>query len=248
MKKLNTVIIGCVKFSYSILKELNNNNSLKIVAIVTKKKSKIHSDFYSLREFSKKKNIPYFISNGKDEKSMIKFLSKFNLDLGFCIGWSHILSPDLLCTTRIGFLGYHPAELPKNKGRHPIIWSLALGLSNTASTFYLMDKLADNGDIVDQRKININNTEDAKAIYDKLTKVAKIQVTKIVKDIAKDKIKTIKQKKSEGNYWRKRSKLDGKIDWRMNYQAIYNLVRALCKPYPGAYCSYNEKEFFSMGK
>ncbi|WP_408641721.1 DUF4422 domain-containing protein [Sporofaciens musculi] len=46
-----------------------------------------------------------------------------------------------------------------------------------------------------------------------------------------------------GNSWRKRGKTDGKIDWRMSVRAIYNLVRALAKPYVGAHFEYQGLEY-----
>ena len=52
----------------------------------------------------------------------------------------------------MGILGYHPSLLPFNRGRHPIIWALALGLKETGSTFFFMDENADTGDIVSQKK------------------------------------------------------------------------------------------------
>ena len=53
----------------------------------------------------------------------------------------------------LGIIGFHPAALPRNRGRHPIVWALVLGLEETASTFFFMDKGADTGDILSQEKI-----------------------------------------------------------------------------------------------
>ena len=60
--------------------------------------------------------------------------------------------------------------------------------------------------------------------------------------LKKNKVKSLKQRNLESNYWRKRSEVDGKIDWRMDAQSIDNLVKALTKPYPGAYFLFNEKK------
>ena len=59
----------------------------------------------------------------------------------------------------------------------------------------------------------------------------------------KNKLKIYKKKSSHpGNTWRKRSKEDGKIDWRMSTKSINNLTRALTPPYPYAYFVYKRKE------
>ena len=76
----------------------------------------------------------------------------------------------------MGVLGYHPAELPKNRGRHPIIWALVLGLKRTASTFFFMDEGADTGDILSQYKINISKNDNAETLYNRIIEVAMKQV------------------------------------------------------------------------
>ena len=60
-----------------------------------------------------------------------------------------------------GVIGYHPAALPANRGRHPIIWALVLGLSEIASTFFRMDTGADTGPIIDQEPVPIDDDDDA---------------------------------------------------------------------------------------
>ena len=64
--------------------------------------------------------------------------------------------------SKLGFIGYHPANLPENKGRHPIIWAIALGLSKTASSFFIMNKFADQGAIIDKKPIYIDKKDNAK--------------------------------------------------------------------------------------
>ena len=71
---------------------------------------------------------------------------------------------------------------------------------------------------------------------------AKKQIRTILKKIETDNLKSKKQIKKNSNFWRKRSEIDGKIDWRMSAESIYNLVRALNKPYPGAFFQINNKK------
>lgn len=51
----------------------------------------------------------------------------------FCFGWSRLIKPPLLELPPMGVVGFHPAALPKNRGRHPLIRALVLGLRETAS-------------------------------------------------------------------------------------------------------------------
>ena len=195
MKKLNVAMIGCVEFSIHMLKELYRSKNVNIVAIVTKTKSDFNSDFYSLKGFAVKKNISFFISSGKDEEKIIKFFKKFDIDVGFCIGWSHILGLKVLNIPKLGFIGYHPANLPENKGRHPIIWAIALGIKKTASSFFIMNKFADQGAIIDKKPIYIDKKDNAKKLYFKLILTAKKQLKSILKNISENNLKPIKQEK-----------------------------------------------------
>jgi methionyl-tRNA formyltransferase len=142
----------------------------------------------------------------------------------------------------MGVLGFHPTKLPQNRGRHPIIWSLALGLKKSASTFFFMDEGADSGKILSQKNFEILDSDDAQSLYDKFVNIALLQIENFLPQLKKKTYQTIKQNHKISNSWRKRVKIDGKIDFRMTSQAIYNLVRALTKPYVGAHINYKDRE------
>ena len=76
----------------------------------------------------------------------------------------------------MGIVGYYPAALPSNRGRHPLIWALVLCLTETASTLFFMDEGADSGDILDQRQVSILPSDDAKSLYQRITQVAISQI------------------------------------------------------------------------
>jgi len=142
----------------------------------------------------------------------------------------------------LGVVGFHPAALPANRGRHPLIWALFLGLKKTASTFFLMDEGADSGDILSQKPIEIVESDDAGSLYKKITQVALLQIQEFIPLLQNRSFKRIKQNNLKANYWRKRGDRDGQIDWRMSAECISNLVRALSKPYVGAHFLVNGKE------
>ena len=77
-------------------------------------------------------------------------------DIIFCFGWSSLIKSEVLNLTKLGVVGYHPAMLPNNRGRHPLIWAKILGLTQTGSTYFFMDEGADTGDILDQSSFEIS--------------------------------------------------------------------------------------------
>jgi methionyl-tRNA formyltransferase len=147
-----------------------------------------------------------------------------------------------LALAPLGVIGYHPAALPQNRGRHPIVWTLALGLRETASTFFFMDERADAGDLLSQRRLEISPDDDAGDLYRKLTALALAQLSAFVPQLARGGYPRTPQDHSQANTWRKRTKADGQVDWRMSAGGIHNLVRALARPYVGAHCLWEGRE------
>jgi methionyl-tRNA formyltransferase len=141
----------------------------------------------------------------------------------------------------MGIIGYHPTALPANRGRHPLIWALALGLKETASSFFFMDEGADSGDILSQEPVAISPTDDAGSLYQRITTTAMSQIRDFIPQLSEGNYTRVQQDHSQANTWRKRSIEDGKIDWRMSADSIHNLVRALTHPYVGAHFIHRER-------
>lgn len=233
--------IGCVNFSKELLISIINVPKIKIVGIATKKSSKFNSDHYDLSKVGNPHNVPFrYIDDINDSKTE-GWIYSLSPDIIFCFGWPSLLKQNILSIPNFGVIGYHPSELPINRGRHPIIWALVLGLTKTGSTFFLMNEGADTGDIISQRKLKIKKNDDAESLYFKLVEISKNQLNDIISDLNNDSLVKTPQI-NEGNFWRKRSKKDGLIDWRMSSENIYNLIRGLTRPYVGAHFEFNGEE------
>jgi methionyl-tRNA formyltransferase len=239
---MRILFIGCVRFSYECLKKLIEIKA-DIVGIVTKESSSFNDDFYDLTVIANQNNIPIKQVRDINHPNNISWIKSHNPDILFCFGWSSLLKTDLLNLTDLGVVGYHPADLPNNKGRHPLIWAKALGLNESASTFFFMDESVDGGDILNQKKFPILFEESALDLYKKIIDIALQQIKEFVPQLTKGVYPRITQNKTIGNEWRKRFKQDGYIDFRMTTRDICNLVRALSKPYAGAHCNYGGVEY-----
>ena len=143
--------------------------------------------------------MPFKYVRDINSKKNNKWIQDLNPDLIFCLGWSSLLKRSTLDIPKFGVIGYHPSLLPKNKGRHPIIWALALGLKETGSTFFLMNEGVDTGKIINKKKIKINQSDDASKLYDKLTSVAKVQIDTIINNFHSKNIKFLDQLSKEMN-------------------------------------------------
>lgn len=239
--KLRILFIGTVEFSAKALKKLLDLNE-NVIGVITKKNSPFNSDFSDLIPICKKEKIPYLHADDINAQECIEWISKMQPQIIFCFGWSNIIKKEILDLPPIGVLGFHPARLPENRGRHPIIWALSLGLKETASTFFFMNEGADSGDIISQENIVIDYGDNARTLYDKITQIAIYQMEKFIPSLHDSSLIRTPQNHSKANYWRKRRKTDGLIDFRMTSRALYNLIRALTKPYIGAHLLYNGEE------
>lgn len=234
--------IGTVEFSKCALTKLIEMKA-QIVGVATKADSPFNADFADITHLCKKTNIPYRFVDNINDRDVIDWINSLHQNVIFCFGWSELLKKELLHLAPMGVVGFHPAALPQNRGRHPLIWALALGLEETASTFFFMDEGADSGDILSQKFIRITYPDDARSLYSKIVDIALQQIEEFVPKLASGTYMRILQDHSKANIWRKRTKNDGKIDFRMTSRAIYNLVRALTKPYVGAHVVYNGEEY-----
>lgn len=239
---MRIVYIGCVESSYVELNLLLENHK-QVVGVVTKENSDFNSDFTNLKPLADKYNICCEYATNINDKNIVNFIKKCKPDVIYCFGWSQLIKKEILDIPALGIIGTHPAELPYNRGRHPIIWALVLGLESTAATFFRMDEGADSGEIISQRKIKIDYTDNARTLYDKITESECEQIMEFTNRLENGEKLGQKQDKNIGNVWRKRKSEDGIIDWRMSSRAIYNLVRALSKPYIGAEFIYKGKSY-----
>jgi len=231
---MRIVFIGSVEFSLRALERLVALEA-EIVGVCTLQESEFNADHVDLRGFSESHGIPSLYVDDINSSETLAWIRGKSPDVIFCFGWSRLIKKDLLKMAPLGIVGFHPALLPANRGRHPLIWALVLGLKKTGSTFFLMDPIADSGDILLQKEISIADQDDARALYDKVTQTALLQITELLPQLTSGSFQRSVQDKNLSNVWRKRGRADGQIDWRMPAQSIHNLVRGLAEPYIGAH-------------
>lgn len=231
---MRIVFIGAVEFSLRTLERLLAMNA-EIVGVCTLQESKFNADHVDLSAISEAHGVPWLYAEDINSAETLNWIQEKSPEVIFCFGWSSLLKQDLLRSAPLGVVGFHPAALPANRGRHPLIWALVLGLEKTASTFFFMDAGADSGDILSQREIIIDAEDHARTLYDKVIKSALDQIEEFVPQLAAGAFQRYKQDQRLANTWRKRGSADGEIDWRMSAYSIHNLVRGLAKPYVGAH-------------
>ncbi len=237
---MKIVYIGNVEFSCHCLEKVLNNKG-NVVGIVTSINNSYNSDYCDLTPLARSKCIPIHYCDDVNKVETIEWIREKNPDIIFCWGWSQIIKTPLMKLPPMGIVGVHPTLLPQNRGRHPLIWAIVLGLKESGLTFFFIDEGADSGPILSQERFKINDADDAGTVYKKIKIMATKQIAKFLPQLISKNFTVKTQEVHVANYWRKRSVSDGIIDWRMSRRAILNLVRALTIPYPGAQFNYNDK-------
>jgi methionyl-tRNA formyltransferase len=235
---MRIVFIGNVNFSLRALERIVAIGG-NVVGVCTKKYSKFNTDHVDLTEFAKIRGIDSCYADDINSEEVYAWISSKNPDIIFCLGWSQLLKKNLIDLPPMGIIGYHPGALPANRGRHPIIWTLVLGLKKSSSTFFYIDHDVDSGDIISQFDVAIDVNDDAFTLYHKLIFIAQQQIDDLLPKLMCGMVTRVKQDPLLGNVWRKRTYLDGQIDWRMSAESVYNLVRGLTRPYSGAHFLFN---------
>lgn len=238
---MKIAFIGAVEFSRRTLSHLLISG-VDIVGVCTLEASAANSDHADLGPLCTEYGVDYRYSPDINNADTLSWISSIQPDVIFCFGWSRLLKKPLLELAPLGVVGFHPARLPANRGRHPLIWALVLGLSDTANTFFFMNENADAGDIVSQESLSILRDDNATSLYERMINLALTQLDVLVPELQSGIVQRVPQDSATGSTWRKRTKADGVIDWRMCAENVHNLVRALTKPYVGAHFMYQGRE------
>jgi methionyl-tRNA formyltransferase len=186
-------------------------------------------------------NIPVYEVN-QNIKDYITIVEEIQPDFILAIGWYYMLPNKIIKSANKGAAGIHASLLPKGRGNAPLVWSLINGDTKTGVSFFYFSDGVDNGDIIEQIEIEINEDETIKSLLDKV-EIASIEILlKSIPLIEKNLVTPIPQDHSLATIYPKRSPEDGLIDWNKSAKEITRFIRAQTKPYPGAFTYINDKK------
>lgn len=240
MKRIG--VAGCKHTTLDFIKGIINAG-FKVDCVITISEQKGQSQkvagFYNMVPFLKELNIPYYIADkysllsDKDEKA-IKLLK---LDLLFCVGWQRLIPEWFLNDLTIGAFGMHGSNkpLPHGRGRSPLNWSLIQNKKVFFTHLFRYKAGVDDGDIVGYQLFEITPFDTALTLhYKNLISMIKIVVSTLP-SLLNGSIKLIPQPDIEPSFYPKREEEDGLIHWDLASEDIYNLIRAVTAPFPGAF-------------
>ncbi len=191
--------------------------------------------FDSVAQVASENNIPVYAPEDVNHPIWIQKINDLQPEVIFSFYYRNILKQDILDIPNSGAYNLHGSLLPKYRGRCPINWVLVNGETETGVTLHHMTARPDDGDIVAQNVITIEDEDNAKTLSIKANKAAAKLLKEILPKIADGTAPKISQDSSKASYFGGRKPADGEINWNDSAEKTRNLVRAVSLPWPGAY-------------
>ncbi|MCK3840387.1 MULTISPECIES: bifunctional UDP-4-amino-4-deoxy-L-arabinose formyltransferase/UDP-glucuronic acid oxidase ArnA [Pseudomonas] len=212
-----------------------------IAAVFTHADDPKENNFYgSVAQLCARHGIPVHAPEDANHPLWVERIAKLNPEYIFSFYYRNLLSEPLLATARKGAFNLHGSLLPKYRGRAPANWVLVNGETETGVTLHRMVKRADAGAILAQQKVSIDRTDTGLSLHAKLRDAATALLRDALPQLALGKLTETAQDENQATYFGRRTAADGKLDWKKPAEQLFNLVRAVTQPYPGAFCAVGE--------
>ena len=194
-----------------------------------------------LRPLAEKHGVKVIEAANVNRPEILEQLREIAPDYILVIGWSQILKEDLFAAAKEDLIGYHPAVIPENRGRAVIPWTILQRKRTAGATLFWLDQGMDTGDILVQESFSIEPDETAYTLYYKQLDLLARMLHDALCHIEAGDPPRIKQDHSQATYCAKRTKNDGLIDWSKSAEEVWTLIRAVTRPYPGAFTFDGDK-------
>ena len=226
-QKIKVYFIGGLTNGKIVFDYLKANKYVDMVGVVT------YPDSFKGARHVVFEDDEYIIKSGK-AKGYEHVIKDVEPDLIIVAGWSELIPEEILNIPKMGVIGFHPAKLPMDRGRSVLAWQIEDGYTETALTMFKYTDYPDGGDIIGQDIIKIEKEDYISDILDKVDAATENLMKAYFPLLRQGLTKPRKQDLSEGSFRRLRNAGNSVINWNSNSETIYNKIRAISHPYPGA--------------
>jgi len=244
LETMKIVVMAYHDIGYACLERLLDMGA-EISAVVT------HADnpreeiwFRSVRDLAFERCLPVYQPADVNDPRMARAVGEMAPDIIFSFYFRQIIGNDLLGIPAIGAFNLHGSLLPRYRGRCPVNWVILNGEKETGVTLHRMEAKPDRGAIIAQKAVPIQFRDTALTLFRKMTAASAELIGDVYPLMLKGEIPEIPQDHSTASYFGGRKPGDGKIDWPRAAVQVYNLVRAVTHPYPGAFTELAGKKLY----
>ena len=236
MEKPKIIFFGTPDFALRSLELINSHCDILCVVTSQDKKSgrglRIHQS--EVKKFSIINNI--MIKQPEDLRNIdfINQIKSMNADLFIVVAFRKI-PKEVYSIPKLGTINLHASLLPDYRGAAPINWALINNEKVTGVTTFFINEKIDHGDIISKKEVLIDNDDDYKSLYRKLSIIGSNLLLETIMIVFKGKFQIISQ--SKVNNKKKAPKLNSentRINWEDNTERILGMIRGL-SPSPGSW-------------
>jgi len=184
----------------------------------------------------------FFEAKILSNSSLIQFWESTPVDLMLAVCWRYMIPTNVYRRPRLGTFVLHDSLLPKYRGFSPTVWAIINGEDHTGVTFFEIADEVDAGDIIDQKRVDIGPDDTIATVMERVNEIYLDLLEWNLNKLIGGKAPRYPQDHSQATYTCKRLPEDNEIDWALSSERIYNLIRAVTKPYTGAYTYLSGKK------
>ncbi len=241
---MKTIVMGYHNIGYACLQKLIEMGA-DVAAVVTHKDNPRENIWFrSMRDLAFEHCIPVYQPHDVNSPAMVAAARSIAPDVIFSLYFRQMLGRELLEIPRIGAFNLHGSLLPRYRGRCPVNWALVHGERETGVTLHRMELKPDSGAIIAQKAVPIDFKDTALTLFEKMTAAAVELIADVYPKMLAGKIRELPQDQRQASYFGGRTAEDGRIDWSRRAVEIYNLIRAVTHPYPGAFTEAKGRKLF----
>jgi methionyl-tRNA formyltransferase len=200
-----------------------------------------------VRDLAFQHHLPVYQPRDPNDPAFVEVVRRLAPDFLFSCYYRLMLKRPLLKIPRLGALNLHGSLLPRYRGRNPVNWVLIHGETETGVTLHYMEEKPDRGDIVAQKRVAITPEDTALTLFARLTPLAAELIKETYPLLRLGQAPRHPQDHSLASYFGGRRPEDGLIDWRQGAVEIYNLMRAVTHPFPGAFTFFQGRKLYIWG-
>jgi methionyl-tRNA formyltransferase len=218
---------------------------IRIEAVLTLQETELAKRSGASRydEICNRYNVPLHKIRHVNDPETIALLKSLDLDVVFVLGWSQIISAEALRTARLGMIGAHASMLPHNRGSAPVNWAIIHGESTGGNSLIWLNPDVDQGEIIDQTPFEITKYDTCATVYEKVAQSNRDMIVRVVPLLLNGQRPSRPQPNTNEPILPRRRPEHGLIDWEKSGLAVYNFIRALTRPYPGAFSWLDGRRF-----
>lgn len=169
-----------------------------------------------------------------ENEPLNNFISNEKVDCVLVFSYDRILHEVTLNLPGIKFVNIHAGKIPEYRGANVLNWAIINGEREIGVTIHEIARKVDTGPIISEWTVPIGFTDTALSVRDSVVHSVIQKVPIVLGDFLEGKIMSKPQMDTDIPPWPRRKPEDGTFDWSMSNEAIYNLIRGLVNPWPGA--------------